>query len=228
MEIWYSVRYPTFLTPKPAITYSMKIKIKPGIIVTLLVMSLQSMAQENGKLFFTSSVGFVNAQGQFGKAFNSTLAFNSGVEVALKNNWFAQLLFDFNALQYDQQIRDANSPYLFQNTNSSLLLLGLNGGKNFQLSNPRWFTSLYGGLGYLNIGEPRVTIDNISNIAEQHVARKSNMFGRGGARLAYKTNSSFFQTLYLDASYWASPAKVQGGIVNGFSFYIGTRFGTVQ
>jgi hypothetical protein len=106
--------------------------------------------------------------------------------------------------------------------------LGLNGGKNFPFKNPGWFTSLYGGGGYLNIGEPRVTVDNISNIATQDVTRKSNVFVRAGGRLAYKTKSNFFQTLYLDASYWASPAKVQGGNVSGFSFYIGTRFGTVQ
>ena len=206
----------------------MENKIKSGIIVLALLISFQASTQEPGKLFFTTSFGLINAQGKFGNAFKSTLAFNSGVETTLKHNWFGQLVFDFNALQYDQQIRDANFTFLFQNTNSSLLLLGLNGGKNFHLKNPKWFTSLYGGGGYLNIGEPRVTIDNISNIAKQDVTRKSNVFARGGARLAYKTKSNFFQTLYLDASYWASPAKVQGGTVNGFSFYIGTRFGTVQ
>ena len=205
-------------------------KIKTAIIVLAITVSVNQtlLAQENGKLFFTTSFGLINAQGKFANAFKSTLAFNSGVEMSLKKNWFAQLVFDFNALKYDQQIRDANSPFLFQNTNSSLLLLGLNGGKNIYFKNPKWFTSVYAGGGYLNIGEPRVTVDNITNIARQEVARESNVFGRAGARLAYKTKSNFFQTLYFDASYWASPAKVQGGNINGFSFYIGTRFGTVQ
>ncbi|MFC0773353.1 hypothetical protein [Terrimonas alba] len=96
------------------------------------------------------------------------------------------------------------------------------------MKSPKWFISFYGGGGYLNIGEPRVTIDNTSNIAKQEVARESDIFGRAGGKLAYRTKSNFFQTLYLDISYWASPANVQGGNVNGFSFYIGTRFGTVQ
>ncbi len=206
----------------------MRNKIKIGIILLAIAITNRSMAQESGKLYFTTSFGVIAPQGKFSKAIKSTMAFNSGVEMALKNNWYSQLVLDFNALKYDQQIRDANSPFLFQNTNSSLLLLGLNGGKNIPFKNKKWFTSLYGGGGYLNIGEPRVTIDNIANIAKQDVARKSSVFARGGARLAYKTKSSFFQTLYLDASYWASPAKIQGGNINGFSFYVGTRFGTVQ
>lgn len=206
----------------------MKKKIKAGIIVLGIVMSPYLQAQESGKLFFTTAFGLINPQGKFGDAIQSTLAFNSGVEMALKKNWFAQAVFDFNALKYDQQIRDDNSPFLFQNTNSSLLLLGLNGGKNVPFKNPKWFASFYGGGGYLNIGEPRITVDLVSSIAKQDVARESNVFVRGGSRLAYKTKSNFFQTIYLDASYWASPAKVQGGRVNGFSFYIGTRFGTVQ
>jgi hypothetical protein len=203
-------------------------KIKTVCFILLIAASSESLAQDSSKLYFTTSFGLINAQGKFGNAYKSTLAFNSGVEISLKHNWFGQLVFDFNALKYEQQIRDLNSPFLFHNTNSSLLLLGLNGGKNFPFKNPKWFASFYGGGGYLNAGEPRVTVDNNLNIVKQDVARKSNVFGRSGARLAYKTRSDFFQTLYLDASYWVSPAKVQGGIVNGFSFYIGTRFGTVQ
>ena len=206
----------------------MKNKIRSGIFLVALSVSSCITAQESGKLFFTTSFGLIAPQGKFSNAIKSTLAFNSGVEMSMKSNWYSQLVFDFNALKYDQQIRDANSSFLFQNTNSSLLLLGLNAGKSFPFKYKNWFTSLYGGGGYLNIGEPRITIDNISNIVKQDVARKSSVFGRGGARLAYKTKSSFFQTLYFDASYWASPAKIQGGNIKGFSFYLGTRFGTVQ
>lgn len=206
----------------------MEKKIRLVLAITGVVFSSALSAQESGKLFFTTAFGVISPQGKFGNAVQSTLAFNSGVELSLKKNWFAQAVFDFNALKYDQQIRDASSPFLFQNTNSSLLLLGLNGGKNIPFKNPKWFISFYGGGGYLNVGEPRVTVDLTSNIAKQDVARESNVFARGGSRLAYKTKSSFFQTIYFDVSYWASPAKVQDGRVNGFSFYIGTRFGTVQ
>lgn len=198
-----------------------------GFII-LLFSSQLLPAQESGKLFFTTAVGSINPTGRFKDAVQSTLAFNSGVEMALKKNWYTQVVFDFNALKYDQQIRDGNSPFLFQNTNSSLLLLGLNGGKNIFLKNHKWFISFYGGGGYLNIGEPRVTVDLVSSIAKQDVARESNVFARGGSRLAYKTRSNFFQTVYFDVSYWTSPATIQGGRVNGISFYIGTRFGTIQ
>jgi len=146
----------------------------------------------------------------------------------MKNNWFGRFVLDFNALKYDQKIRDANSPFLFQNTNSSLLLLGLNGGKNIYFKNPKWFISFYGGGGYLNVGEPKVTVDPTPNIATQDAVRKSSLFARSGTRLAYKTGSSFFQTVFIDGSHWISPAKVQGGNVNGFSFYIGPRFGVIQ
>lgn len=191
-------------------------------------LSLGLAAQTSGKLFFTTSFGLIDTKGKFGEAIRSTLAFNSGVEMALKRNNYLQFVFDFNALKYDQQIRGNGSPYLFQNTNSSLLLLGLNAGKNIYLSNKNWFISLYGGGGYLNIGEPRVTVNEVDQTVKQDVARESSLFARGGSRLAYKTKSDFFQTIYFDASYWISPAHIQGGLVNGFSFYIGTRFGTIQ
>lgn len=206
----------------------MRIKVFLIALSATIAVSQSLPAQENGKLFFTTAFGVVNTQGKFSNAFKSTLAFNSGVEMSLKKNWFGQLVFDFNALKYDQQVRDANSPFLFQNTNSSLLLLGLNGGKNINFNNHNWFTSVYAGGGFLNIGEPRVTVNTNTGIAKQDVARASNVFARTGLRLAYTTQSKFFQTLYLDGSYWASPARVQGGQVKGFSFYIGTRFGTVQ
>jgi hypothetical protein len=189
----------------------MKTITKRIIIASILSISVSGNAQENGKIFFTTSFGLINAQGKFGNAFKSALAFNSGVELSMKRNWFGQLVFEFNALQYDQQIKDNNSPFLFHNTNSSLLLLGLNGGRNLPFKYPEWFISLYGGGGYLNIGEPRVTVDLATNIARQNVRREGNIFGRAGSRLAYKTKSNFFQTLYFDAFYWFSPAKVQEG-----------------
>lgn len=205
-----------------------KVAKRNRIIIPLLLFILSYLttaAQQTGKVLFTTSVGVINGQGNFGKAFKSTFAFNSGVELTLKDDWFGQFVFDFNALKYDQQFRDASSPFLFQNTNSSLLLLGLNIGKNFHFTNRKWFTSLYSGLGYLNIGEPRITINNNLNLAKQDNVRKNSAFGRIGSRIAHITQSSFFQTVYIDASYWVSPVKVQAGTVNGISLYLGTRFG---
>jgi len=189
---------------------------------------VKAEGQEKGKLFFTTGFGLIDPGGKFGQAVRSTLAFNSGVELAFGKDWFGQAVFDFNALRYDQQIKDNSSPYLFRNTNSSLLLLGLNGGKNLQLKGIRSLLSLYAGGGYMNIGEPRIMLDNSSGIASQHAVRQGNVFGRGAGRIAFRTSSAFFQTVYLDLSYWVSPAKVQGGTVNGFSLYLGTRFGTIQ
>lgn len=205
-------------------------KLSPSIFLffTFISCSNNINSQEKGKIFFTTAFGLINAQGKFGDAYKSTVTFNSGVELALKNNWFGQFVLDFNALKYDQQIRDNNSPYLFKNTNSSLLLLGTNFGRNIYFKNKKWFTSIYGGGGYLNIGEPRLKVDISSLIAKQEVVREGSIFGRLGTRIAYKTKSSFFQTIFLDGSYWISPNDVQNGRVNGFSFYIGTRFGVIQ
>lgn len=205
-------------------------KLLPSLFLLFISLSFSSIlyAQEKGKIFFTTAFGLINAQGKFGDAYKSTITFNSGVELALKNNWFEQFVLDFNALKYDQQIRDNNSPYLFTNTNSSLLLLGSNFGRNIYLKNKKWFTSIYGGAGYLNVGEPRLNVDINSFIAKQEVVRVGSIFTRVGTRIAYKTKSSFFQTIFLDGSYWISPIEVQNGKVNGISFYIGTRFGVIQ
>lgn len=202
--------------------------LRTGFTIIAISIAFIGFSQEKGKIFFTTAVGLINAQGKFSNAYKSTVTFNSGVELSLKRDWFGQFVLDFNALKYDQQIRDNNSAFLFKNTNSSLLLFGLNFGKNIYLKNKKWFVSFYGGSGYLNIGEPRLKIDAISNIAEQEVVRKSSIFARTGTRIAFKTKSSFFQTIFLDGSYWVSPAYVQDGRVNGFSLYVGTRFGVIQ
>ena len=41
---------------------------------------INARAQEKGKIFITTAVGLINAKGNFGKAFKSTVTFNSGVE----------------------------------------------------------------------------------------------------------------------------------------------------
>jgi hypothetical protein len=195
----------------------------PTIFLFLLIfINLKLTAQDSTRLYIFSGVGVINGQGVFGKSVKPSLGFNSGLEIKLKKNLFCQASIDFNALTYNQQNIDAKSPYLFQNTNSTLLMLGLNIGYNFHKSDIKWSVFTYLGSGYLNIAEPRVTLAN-SNTIVQSVVSQSNIFGKGGLRIGYKTRSSFFQTLYLDTSYWASSVIAQGGNVNGISVLIGTR-----
>jgi hypothetical protein len=131
---------------------------------------------------------------------------------------------DFNTLKYNQRIKADGSPFLFRNTNSSLFMIGLNGGKNIPFANPKWFISFYGGGGYLNVGEPRL-LPSGEDIIEQVVVRKGSIFGKAGTRLAYKTKIKFLQTIYFDGSYWKSPANVQNANLNGVSLYLGFRMG---
>lgn len=180
----------------------------------------QAMAQGSGKLFFTTGAGTLKMRHSLGDVLKPALSFNSGLEATNKKNGFLQATADVNTLRYDQKIRDDNSSYLFQNTNSSLLMLGLNGGKNLWL-NRRSFFSVYAGGGYLNIGEPRVTVQ--SPVIRQDVNRKRNVFGRAGSRFAYISPIPFLQFIYLDANWWTSPARVQGSALNGFSLFIGSR-----
>lgn len=77
----------------------------------------------------------------------------------------------------------------------------------------------------MNVGEPRIEIDNINLLAIQSVERQSGIFGRTGVRLAFRTKSKLLQTIYIDGSYWNAPIDVQNGKVQGTSIYLGTRFG---
>lgn len=179
-------------------------------------------AQDSTRIYVTTGVGVNKIKGSLQNIFLSTVAFNSAVEIDLRKNWFAQAELDFNTLKYNQQEKEDNSSYLFQNTNSSLLLLGLNVGRDFKFSNAL-FTSVYSGGGYVSVGEPRVNIDDDNKIVTQTVARKAGVFGKGGLRIGYKTKSKILQTLYIDGSYWASTVKTQGGSLRGLSAFIGTR-----
>lgn len=183
-------------------------------------------AQDTSKIFFTTSVGLLKPVSTFSQAYKNSLALNSGVEYKFSKRYFAQFVLDFNAVKYSQQVRDGSSAFLFQNTSSSVFLAGFNIGRNFPLSSSgRLFTSPYVGLGYANIGEPRLMVDNALGIISQEVSRMSGIFGRAGARLAYNTNSKILQTLYLDASYWSANIRVQESRPKAFSFLIGTRIG---
>lgn len=183
------------------------------------------IAQENGTkiIHMTTGVGINKIQGRLGKVFRSTVAFNSGFEKQFPKHWFAQFEVNFNSLKYDQQLKDNNSNFLFQNTNSSLFMVGLNGGKDFPFSNSKWFTSIYLGGGYVNIGEPRITIDDLNNIVNQSIVRKAGILGKAGSRIGINTGSKLFQTLYLDGSYLVSSLKTQGNSLNSISVFAGIR-----
>lgn len=180
------------------------------------------MSQDSSKIFFTTGVGIIKAPGSLGSVFKPSIAFNSGVEAVNKKNWFVQATLDFNTLKYNQRIKEDGSPYLFHNTNSSLVMLALNGGKNFPITGSRWFASAYAGGGYLNVGEPRLT-SVTNNTIRQEVSRKGGVFGKAGTRIAYKSPIKFLQTIYFDGAWWTSPLAVQGSKLSGISLFVGVR-----
>ena len=185
-----------------------------------------SKAQDSSKFYFTTSAGLLSPAGNFAKAYKTSLALNSGIEYKISSSWFAQFVVDFNAVKYNQQYKDGNSDYLFQKTNSSIFLAGFNFGRNFFLGKvSKFFSSLYAGAGYVNIGEPRLTINTAANIIEQNVKRTPGIFGKGGLRIGYKTSAAFLQTIYIDGSYWITNLTIQQNKAQAISLYIGTRIG---
>jgi len=198
-----------------------QIKIKRFLsTVALLGFVALANAQDN-KFLFTTGIGLIKSPGKLSNVLHPSVAFNSGLEYTGKNKWFAQLTLDFNSLKYDQRKLDANSSYLFQRTSSSLIMGAISGGYNFYFGR-KWLVSPYAGGGYLNIGEPRLVMKE-DNIFRQEVNRQGGIFGKGGARLGYKTKIKFLQTIYIDASWWQSPVKIQGSGLQGVSLFIGTR-----
>lgn len=190
--------------------------------VTLTGFTITTMAQDTNRFLFTTGIGLIKSPGELSNVLHPSVAFNSGLEYTGKSNWFAQVTLDFNSLKYDQQRLDENSPYLFQRTSISLIMGAVGGGHNFYFGHNKWFVSPYAGGGYLNIGEPRIVLKE-DNIFRQEVTRKGGIFGKAGTRLGYKTKIKFLQTIYLDASWWESPVKIQGAGLQGASFFIGTR-----
>ncbi len=183
-------------------------------------------AQDTTKIFLTTSVGLLKPVSSFSNAYQNSLALNSGIEYRFSKHYFAQFVLDFNAVKYNQQVRDGSSSYLFQKTSSSVFLAGFNLGRNFPLiSSGKLFISPYIGVGYGNIGEPRLMVDNINGIINQEVTRMQGIFGRGGTRIAFKTQSKVLQTIYFDASYWTANIIVQESRPKALSLLIGTRLG---
>ena len=196
--------------------------LKLCIVFAALIIGKTTIAQDSSRIFFTTGAGIIKSPGSLSKVFHPSIAFNSGIEIVNKKNWFAQGTLDFNTLKYNQQIKEAGSPYLFQNTSSSLFMAALVGGKNFHFGHNKWFASLYSGGGYLNIGEPRL-VNHTENTIRQEISRKGNVFAKAGTRFGYKTKIKFLQTIYFDGSYWKSSLAVQGSKLSGVSLFLGAR-----
>ncbi len=194
---------------------------KAGVMVAIAIGIVAAGSAQKNKFLFTTGVGLIKSPGALSKVIHPTVAFNSGLEYTGKTNWFAQVTLDFNSLKYDQRRLDESSPYLFQRTSSSLIQGAISGGYNIYLGS-KWLLSPYAGGGYLNIGEPRLVMkDDV--VFMQEVKRKGGIFGKVGTRIGYKTKIKFLQTIYLDASWWQSPVKVQQARLQGVSLFVGTR-----
>jgi hypothetical protein len=200
----------------------MKKKILFPVVGSVIALSSIN-AQQDNNLHLTTGVGVNEVLGELGKTFKSTVAFNSGFEKTFGRNWYGQLEFNFNSLRYDQQVKDETSPYLFRNTNSSLFMIGVNWGRDFKFKDSPWFTSAYAGSGYLNIGKPRVNLNDATNIITQSVVRRGGIIGRIGGRAGIKTNSSLLQTLYVDGSWLTSSFKADGNVFRSLSFFAGMK-----
>ena len=184
-----------------------------------------SNAQDSSKFYFTTAVGILAPVSSFSKAYENSLALNSGIEYQFSKHYFAQFVLDFNAVRYNQQVKDGNSSYLFQHTSSSIFLAGFNLGRNISISNSgKFFASPYVGFGYANIGEPRVTLKS-TGIVEQQVTRMVGIYAKQGVRVGYRTSSKILQTLYIDLAYLLANIHVQESRPSAFSFLVGTRFG---
>ncbi len=197
---------------------------KTTFIYIFWSISLLANAQDSSKIFFLTSIGMVFPKVDFAKSYKNSLALNSGVEYKFNKFYFAQFAFDFNSIKYNQQIRDVNSDYLFQETNSSVLLAGINFGRNIYLNKKASFSiSPYLGTGYANIGEPRLMVDTVSKIIKENVVRVKGLFTRQGIRVSIKTKFKAIQILYFDASYWYSKINVQNSNPNGITISVGTK-----
>jgi hypothetical protein len=200
-----------------------KIILRPVLLVTALISFGISYAQEDNALHLTTGIGFNSIQGNLNKTFRSSVAFNSGFEKSFSNNWYGQVELNFNSLKYDQQVKDQNSPYLFQNTSSSFFQAGVNWGYNFHFRKTPVFTSVYTGTGFHSIGKPRISLDEQTNIATQSIVRGNGIFGKAGVRSGVNTKSRILHTIYLDGSWLTSTVKTEGSRFKNIAVFIGMR-----
>ncbi|MDI9365177.1 MAG: hypothetical protein QM541_09520 [Flavobacterium sp.] len=203
--------------------------MKVSILLCLLMFTAANcVAQVNdsSRIYFTTAVGTFLPQSSFANAYQNSLALNSGIEYRFGKTVFVQFVLDFNAVKYNQQIKDAASNYLFQNTNSSVFLAGGNIGKNIALiASKKLFVSPYIGIGYANIGEPRLSVNTTTGIVLQDVTRMQGIYLKEGLRLGFNTTSKILQTIYFDASFWSANINVQNSKPKAFTILLGTRVG---
>ena len=202
--------------------YSMKRIFKSILVSGLTFCAGNLMAQDSSRVFVTTGAGLIKSPGSLHNVFQPSIAFNSGIELVNRKNWFIQGTLDFNTLKYNQRHKEDGSPYLFLNTTSSLVMGAVNGGKNFTFGHGNWLATAYTGGGYLNIGEPRL-IQVEENKIRQEVTRKGSVFAKLGTRIGYKTKVKWLQTIYFDGSWWKSPLEVQGSDLSGVSLFLGVR-----
>ena len=185
-----------------------------------------ALAQDSSTLFFTTSAGVLIPVADFLKAYKNSIAINSGIEYKLAKKYSVQFVLDYNAVSYNQQFKDIHSNYLFQKTSSSVFLAGFNLLRNIPIvAHGRLFASPYIGVGFANIGEPRLSVDNNDNVIKQSVVRMLGIYGKGGLHIAYNTGSKLLQTVYIDVSYWTANIHVQQSKAQAVSILVGTRIG---
>ena len=181
-------------------------------------------AQDSSKIHFSSSIGILIPLSSFSKSFENSLSLSSGIEYSLKNNYFLLGEIGFNSIKYNQQIKDNTSDFLFQNTNSMLIELGLKIGKNFKIKPiHRFSTSPYLGLAYINFGEPRLVVDLNSKYIKQQINRTQGLSINLGTRVNYKPQVKFIENLFIDLTLFNSNIDLQNSKPQALTFKIGTK-----
>lgn len=198
--------------------------MKKNILLAAFVLlaALVSKAQDSSRVFVATGLSLTGLTGKLGTVLKPAVEFSSGLELVLPNRWFLQGTLDMAGLKYDQQKRDEKSAYLFQNTTAGLLMIGLNGGRHFNLTKV-FSISGYAGGGYLGLREPRISLAH--NIATQEEETRRDVFGRMGAKFSIQTGIKFLQLIYVDGNIWRAPLSVQGYRVNGFTVVVGAKVG---
>jgi hypothetical protein len=195
-------------------------KKKISFTVFAVVLGVAAKAQDSMRIFVNTGLSLTKVTGNLSKVLKPSVNFSSGIETVLQKGWFAQGTLDISRLRYHQQSTDEKSSYLFRNTSADLLLLGLNGGKHFDLTKA-FSASGYLGGGFITISEPRITLTD--SIAMQEDVRSSSAFGRIGTKLSLQTGIRFLPIIYVDASWWTTPLTIQRYPLQGFSFIVGAK-----
>jgi hypothetical protein len=196
------------------------------LLVLFLVFQKISAQDSTNKTYITSAVGILVPISNFANAYEKSLALTSGFGYKLPRNLLLEFGFEFNAVKYNQVIIDANSSFLFKNTNSSILLAGVSLLQNVPLNTPKtFFLAPYIGTGYINIGEPRLKVDLDKKTIDQSIRRMSGIYVKTGAKIIVKSKYKIAKTLFLDPSIWTSNINVQQSTARAFSIRVGTIIG---